>query len=1189
MKPQCTAKEWNISESDVSSKIIGNKAEINNYSSQHPTLLVIAVELRVGTNIVFTNALIDSACTANLIDVGLCSRASIEILPLPEDQIIVISSTIGSVKKQRLGNLSGFTVEIDLTIGSHSENIEFGVTSLSRLHPIVLGRGWLQKHNPEIDWSTNVLDFSRCTCVEGDVVIHAINIDANESPEISNDVMFNAAFASGADNPIPSEIPSKYIEFAHIFDEEASKRLPPHRPEFDCRLDFIDPAATPPNLKLIPLDMEKDKILKEFLDDQLSKGWIRRSTSPCAAPVFFVRKYPKGWRNCTDYRKLNEMLIKNRCPLPLISEMIDRITGSTIFTKIDLRNAYNQLRVRAGDEWKTAFTTKYGLYETLVMNFGLCNAPAFFQAWMNHIFHDILNVYVLVYLDDIIVYSTCKEDHVRHVREVLRRLHAQNCFVRLEKCVFDATEVEFVGFKIDNQGLHMCHKKVEAIQEWPTPHSKTSVMSFLGFINFYRRFLKGFSEIARPLTDITRKHLPFAWSTEADVAFQTLKRAVMEAPILRHIDMNKPFIIETDASNFATGAVLIQKDDTTGFPHPVAFTSKKLSITQVRYATYDKELFAIVRAFETWRHYLLSSPHRTLVFTDHNNLKYFRNRQILSQKQITWAMILSEFNFVLEHKAGIRNQVADALSRREDHILTEKEKLQASEGLVFRPDQFADSFSITANLVSGDSQSEGVPSEEDENTDEECIEIDSFPRDAKAAPEVISDERLKLTITRLRHDSVTAGHYGFNKTLKAIRRDFTWPGMHKYVKNYVASCECMRNKPVRHKPYGKLLPFPFATTPWTQVSLDFIVKLPLSGGFDSILVVCDRGMTKMVHFIPCVESIDAANTANLYMRHIFKLHGLPSQLISDRGPQFDSKVWEAIMKSLKVTVSRSTAYHPQSDGQSERSNQTLEQYLRNYVSYSQDDWIEYLHYAEFAFNNAVHEGIGISPFMAHSGYNPRADFLVLPTLLAAEDDNAKRLSMLKSIQEELQVLLREAQNNYKRFADVRRLESPFKVGDKVWLLAKHIRTKRPSRKLDHRRLGPFIILERINPEAWKLDLPPTLSRVHNVFHSSLLEPYIENEIPDRVIPPPPPVEIDDELEYVVEEILDSRAMGRGVQYLVKWKGHLGADSWEPSRHLTHCKELLQEFHRKHPNAKRTNKLRFIGDRSREGAGCNDPE
>lgn len=1102
-----------------------------------------------------SHALIDSGCETNLLNRTLAIKLCLREIMLKKP--IEIITTIGEDVNQKIGHLVSITEQINLVIGDHFEHIQFGITNCQKRHSVILGMPWLSLHNPDIDWTQGILHF-RCKCV---LIAKSINIVTLQEEEKSfgiqdtDTIILDAAFASGADNIIPTEIPQEYRKWSKIFDEQLSTVLPPHRPGFDCALDLKDSSAVPPYLKLIPLDAEKDQLMKNFLLDQESKGWIRTSKSPCAAPVFFVKKHPKGWRNCTDYRALNQMLIKNRCPLPLINDMIDKLNNKIIFTKIDLRNAYNQLRIKEGDEWKTAFITKYGLYETLVMNFGICNAPAVFQAWMNHIFRDLLDVYVMVYLDDIIIFSNDTNTHIVHVQEVLDRLESNKCWVRLSKCVFNVTEVEFVGFKINQQGLFMCHKKTKAIEDWPIPRSKTEILSFLGFLNFYRRFIKGFSQIAYPLTDLTKKDAKFHWSLEASTAFKQLKYSVTIAPILRHIDVNKPFIVETDASYYATGAVLIQKDNNTGFPHPVAFISKKFSDTELRYATYDKELFAIIRAFTTWRHYLLSSKFENLVFTDHNNLRYFRTKQLLSAKQMGWSMILSEFNFKLEHKAGINNQVADALSRRSDHTPSDEDLTNSKAETLLTDDKFLeidDSYSdIIVNI--------GVHNVEDKTEDgEDETPLDDFSIDKQR---IITDESEKLLITQMRHDSVVAGHYGIAKTVDLIRRDFNWPKLIQYVKNYVKSCDCQRNKPVRHKPYGKLMPFPFSATPWTQVSLDFIVKLPKSDNFDSILVICDRGMTKMVHFIPCSESITAEETADLYMKHVFKLHGLPSEIISDRGPQFSSTIWHQIMKDLKVIVKLSTSFHPQTDGQSERSNQTLEQYLRNYVNYSQNDWIEYLHYAEFAFNNAVHEGIGISPFKAMTGYNPRADFLVLPKINQDDNDLSKRLSFLKQLQKELQTSLIQAQQRYKFYADKHRLDSPFKVGDKVWLISKNIRSRRPSRKLNHKRMGPYEIESKINEEVWKLKLPYSMKQIHPVFHSSLLEPFHANNIENRIIEPPEPEEIDGEIEWEVDEILDSRKHGRGVQYFVKWLNRPGEDSWQPSRDLLNCNLKVLEFHK----------------------------
>jgi transposase InsO family protein len=429
----------------------------------------------------------------------------------------------------------------------------------------------------------------------------------------------------------------------------------------------------------------------------------------------------------------------------------------------------------------------------------------------------------------------------------------------------------------------------------------------------------------------------------------------------------------------------------------------------------------------------------------------------------------------------------------------------------------------------------------------------------------VTQERQKLSILKTRHDSVSAGHPGQHKTFELVSRDFYWPGMRKYIKNYVQSCTtCQRNKASRHKPYGLLEPLPIADSPWSSISMDFIVKLPPTQGFDSIMVVVCR-RTKQAHFIPCKETLDAKGTAELFIQHIFRLHGLPHFIISDRGPQFRSQFWTALTSALGIKPQLSSAYHPQTDGQTERTNQSLEHYLRCFVNYQQDDWPSLLPFAEFAHNNSSHSSTLLSPFFANYGYNPRFDFL------SHQDDDSPHvpaavthLDKLKDISTFLDSTLKRAQEDAARYANKHRLDHGFAVGQQVWLLRKNLQTKRLNAKLDHLKLGPFRITEQINPVTFKLNLPASM-HIHPVFHVSLLETCVANTIPGRILPPLPPVVIEGEEEYEVEDILDAKWFGKSLKFLVKWKGYTESENtWEPEAHLEHCPDILQHFKTLYP-------------------------
>jgi Integrase zinc binding domain/Chromo (CHRromatin Organisation MOdifier) domain/Integrase core domain len=437
------------------------------------------------------------------------------------------------------------------------------------------------------------------------------------------------------------------------------------------------------------------------------------------------------------------------------------------------------------------------------------------------------------------------------------------------------------------------------------------------------------------------------------------------------------------------------------------------------------------------------------------------------------------------------------------------------------------------------------------------------------------NDNLKLQILQQYHDSPTAGHLGQAKTLELVSRDYYWSRMRQYINEYLLSCDiCARNKTPRHKPHGTLHPLPIPPAAWSSVSMDFIVELPESNGFNAILVCVDR-FTKMAHFCPTTTNVTSEDTAELYLRYVFKHHGLPSDIVSDRGTQFVSHFSKRLYELCGIKHNKSTAYHPQSDGQTERVNQVLEQYLRIFCDYQQDNWFELLPLAEFSYNNAQHASTLMSPFFANYGVNPRFSLQVSndPSQNPAAEDLVARL---KTIHQQLKENLTAAQTKYKEFHDVHVKEAPpFAVGDLVWLSRRNITTTRPSTKLDFKRLGPYKILDVVGESkmAFKLDLPRSM-KIHPVFHASLLDPHHANTIPGRTQPPPPPVTVEDALEYEVKEVLDSRIRHNKLEYFVDWVGYAPHErSWEPASYLDHATEEIARFHERYPDRPSTQNLR----------------
>ena len=399
----------------------------------------------------------------------------------------------------------------------------------------------------------------------------------------------------GSAPPISKELE----EFQDVFSVEDAGKLPSHHGG-DHAIDTTD---DPPYGPLYNLSNTELAALRDYLNAALAKGWIRHSTSPAGAPILFVPKKDGGLRLCVDYRGLNKVTVKNRHPLPLISETLDRLYGAKYFTKLDLKDAYHRLRIKKGDEWKTAFRTRYGHFEYLVMPFGLTNAPATFQAYINKSLAGLLDHFCVVYLDNILIYSNSKEEHLDHVRQVLLRLRRFRLYANPKKCEFFTTQVEFLGFIVSTSGVTMDQSRVDTIQTWPVPRSFHDVQVFLGFVNFYRRFIHRYSQIATPLTDLLQgskdgvKAGPFMWPDGAERAFRQLLNAFTDVPILRHFDSESKIRVETDASNFAIAGILSQPDDN-GHWKPVAFWSRKMIPVERNYETYDQELLAIVAVFK---------------------------------------------------------------------------------------------------------------------------------------------------------------------------------------------------------------------------------------------------------------------------------------------------------------------------------------------------------------------------------------------------------------------------------------------------------------------------------------------------------------------------------------------------------------------------------------------------------------
>jgi hypothetical protein len=1061
--------------------------------------------------------------------------------------------------------------DTELSIGEYTDCVKLKLAHLPH-HDVILGKPWLERYNPDIDWVNNIIKLHKDN---KQVCIHSNESESKTKTQLISAIQAKRALRKGKDEFLLAfikEIPSEkndqnprahkiLTEFADVFPDKLPAKLPPTRSvDHKIELEGNKMPNIPPIYGMSPKELD---VLRKELDELIESGHIRPSQSPYGSPVLFVKKKDGSMRLCIDYRALNKLTIKNKYPLPRVNDLLDQLHGSKVFSKIDLRSGYHQIRVDENDVKKTAFRTRYGHYEFLVLPFGLCNAPATFMTLMNDIFRPLLDKCVVVYVDDILVFSKDEKEHEDHLRQVLEILRKHELYGKLSKCAFFQESVEFLGHIISAEGVSTDENKTVAVRDWPTPTNTHDVQSFLGLCNYYKRFVRNFAEIAAPLTDLLHKEQAFTWNTKETAAFDTLKTTLVNAPVLRLPDPDLPFLVTTDASGFAVGGVLSQDFGDGMGPQPIAFESRKMSPAEKNYAAHEQELLAIIHVLKKWRKYLEGG--RFTVQTDHRSLQYLQSQPHLTRRQARWLETLQEYDFNIEYLPGKLNVVADALSRRPDlkvnsisQIKPQNEMMtQISESLekdedfgqilrTFRhpnepysiPPSYLRRFSSRDNLLYYDDTRLCIPK----------------------GP-------LRAQLLREEHDAVIAGHQGVERTYDRMHRHYYWPKLSKDVKDYVLSCDtCQRVKASQQSPAGLLQPMPIPQNCWESISMDFITQLPLTkNGNDAIIVFVDM-LSKMVHLVPTQTNATAPDVAKAFFDSVFRLHGLPKVIVSDRDAKFTSKFWQSLFAHLGTRLAMSTAFHPQTDGQTERANRTLEDMLRAYIAYDQRDWDEHLTAAEFACNSAPNASTGLSPFMMNSGREPNTPASILEPPNSNVHSTEVFLTKMQNLTKRASDALALAKARQERYANRSRRALQFEVGDMVLLSANHLRlasmAARPSKKLQPRFVGPYRIAQIVSPVAYRLELPPSL-RVHPVFHVSLLRAYVKpDSIPYRESPDPPPpaISINDHEEFEVEQIVDKRLHRRRVEYLVRWVGYPEHEAtWEPVTNLTNARDAIADF------------------------------
>lgn len=1106
---------------------------------------------------------IDSGANANFISARVAKLCKLSAANLHGDPVPVTLANGSTISSSQL-------IRAPLRIGTYFGHVQAYSLKLSDSFDIVLGMPWLKTHRANIKCDERLVEIThrgqhttlRAPFVDpGDPTCGGLTVSAlqlqkawKQGGELFALHLLQSPNTSDS-QPIPSPVQSLISEFSDIF-EELPSGLPPER---EVQHDIpLKPGAVPTARPVYRMSESELQELKSQLDELLQKGFIQPSTSPYGAPILFVKKKDGSMRMCIDYRSLNSSTIKNSYALPRIDELLDRLHGANVISNLDLQSGYHQIRVNPESVHKTAFRTRFGHYEFLVLPFGLCSAPATFQRLMNDIFRQHLDTFVLVYLDDILVYSKNEEDHARHLRIVFDILRKHKLYVKMSKCAFGQTSLPFLGHLVGKDGISVDPSKVEAVKDWPTPANCHDIRCFLGLANYYRRFVKSFSHIASPLTNLLGKKTTFQWTSTEQQAFDKLKDSLTSTPILAAPDFSAPFQITTvsaDASDYAIGAVLTQgeKDNL----RTIGYLSRKLKPAEVNYPVHERELLAIVYALKQWRHYLMGRAFK--INTDHHSLQHIQTTPGLMGRRARWSEILQEYEFDIRYIKGNTNIVADALSRRPDLRLglmllstTTTETVSNILSLHHEIITAASSDKAYQNALRTARRKDGKLT---------LGSDDLLYYQGTKGPRLYIPEPLRQSVIYEAHDSSISGHLGMDKTFEKLTRRFYWPNMESTVRDYVKTCaSCQRNKPDMHLTMGLQSSNPVPSKPWESVSLDLIVSLPKTvRGHTAIITFVDR-MTKMAHFYPCDDNIDAVGAATAFMDVIFKHHGMPTVLISDRDPKFTSKFWDTLFKSFGTRFNMSTARHPQTDGQSERMNRTLEEMLRSYVEPPHHkDWDLHLPALEFAYNDSIQASTGATPFFLNYGHHPRS-VLDAAFPIAVKHKSKAAVDFQRTIQDAVtsaQKKMQAAQDRQTSYANRKRRDVSFKEGDMCLLSSDGINPPSASTnavKLQPKFYGPYPIVEVLSPLTYRLELPDHF-KIHDVFHISKLRQFHTD---GRLQPPPPPVDFEDDgvPNYKVAAIHKHRPPtsppDQARTYLVEWEGYQEEDwTWERRATVEH--------------------------------------
>ncbi len=823
------------------------------------------------------------------------------------------------------------------------------------------------------------------------------------------------------------------------------------------------------------------------------------------------------------------------------------------------------------------------------MLFELTNELTFYQHYMNNVLFEYLHQFCQIYLDDIIIYSKTLKKHKRHVRLILNRLREADLQIDINKCEFHVQKTIFLELLISIEELKMNSRKMQAVVDWSTFNNLTQIQFFIDFCNFYRRFIKNFSKIVHSMIQLTQKKIIFEWNEVCQIVFDHMKRRMIETSILRHFDQTRETILEIDSFDYVNDEVLSQYDDEEVL-HSIVFYSKNMSSAECNYEIYDKELLIIIRAFEHWRLELKLTDISIKMFIDHQALISLMKDKELSRRQMRWVQKLADFNFRIMYRSDKQNIKIDALTRQADVVLrdSEDERVRYQWITILTSNRMK-----IADLEENISESIYKQILETNRIDENCTLLrEAIARDETQYEDiklkncrtqneilyhdsqlwVLFNELLQMNLIREMHDQSSVDHSDILRTVKVIKRNYYWSFMRKTIDRYIRNCYiCQRSKTSRNKSNDLLQSLSISEQRWQNIAMNFIIDLSDSSEYNAILTIICR-LSKERHYISCItddEDITVEKTAEMLIQWVYRTHDLSSFIVSDRNSQFIFILWKFLCKRLSIFLRLFIVYHSQIDDQSERVNQNVKRYLRFFCSYMQNDWSKWLFMIEFVDNNVLFSVIFLIFFFMNKSFHSHMSF---DSDIIEYESIRERLQIdrVKNISEQMNktlIFAREAliktRKQMMNQANKHRKKINYKIESKMFLNERNIVIARFFKKLDDKMLDSFKITDSVD-FFYKLKLLDTI-RIHDVFHSELLRSVVDDSLSDQKNESSRSIVVNDEDEWEINDILNSRRYQRQLQYRIKWKSYDNDLNWynADDDEFMNAQEMIDDFHIKY--------------------------